>query len=179
MSDGWASLDRLEDHLWSRIERACSVSDDPWRLVALATIGQKGPQVRTVALRACDRSARAVEMHTDARTPKARQIGIDPRAQILLWDPNTQEQLRLSLDVEIVRGDRDRWSRIPEASRGNYGTDPTPGTPIAHQDAFDRTPALERHAALVGRIVEIDAVNLSSDPHLRAQWNGMWVWVAP
>lgn len=180
MSEGWASLDAVEAHLWDRLARAAADSDDPWRLVTLATVGRDGPQARTVALRGADRAAGTVEMHTDARTPKVDELHGDPRAQVLLWDEATQEQLRLSLRIAVVEADPRRWDRVPEGARGNYGTEPPPGTGIGGPEDYARAGEVEKFAALVGRVVAMDAVLLVREPHRRAMWDGRaWGWVSP
>ena len=181
MSDGWSDHAALERHLWDRLARAVAEADDPWRFVTLATMAGTGPQARTVGLRGADRDARTVEIHTDARTPKVDELRADPRAQILLWDAATQEQVRLSVTVTPVFADADRWARVPEGSRGNYGTDPQPGTPIPGAAAYGRAGDPARFAALVGRVARMDAVLLASDPHRRAVWTdgAGWAWVAP
>ena len=180
MSDPWGELDTLEAHVWNRLSHAAATSDDPIRIVALATAGPAGAQVRMVALRAASRAMRAVEVHTDLRTPKVGQVQDDPRAQILAWDPGARLQLRLSVRVEVIAGDPGRWSAVPEPARVNYGTIPPPGTPIPSPAAFDRAASIGRFAALRCHVREIDAVSLAHAPHrraiLRADGGG---WVAP
>lgn len=177
---GWASHPALEAHLWTRLDRAARHRDDPWRFVALATIGVDGPEVRTVGLRAADRSAATIEIHTDARTPKVDQLRAEGRAQLLFWDARTQEQLRLALDVRILDAPLSRWEDVPASARTNYGTTPAPGTPLTHPEAYTRDPSPNRFAALVGRVYRMDAVLLSSDPHRRAvRADDGWRWVAP
>ena len=177
---GWDDLAALERHLWDRLARAAGDGADAWRHVALATAGPDGPEARTVALRAADRAAGTVEVHSDARTPKVAQIGADPRAQLLLWDETTGEQLRVSVRMEVARADPARWAAVPAEARGNYGTEPAPGTPIDGPDDFRREPARAKHAALVGRVTAMDAVMLATDPHRRARLEGgRWRWVAP
>ena len=176
----WDALGPLEAHLWRRLARAAREASDPWRLVALATAGPGGPAARTVALRAADRAAGTVEIHTDARTPKVAALHADPRAEVLLWDDGTQEQLRLSVTIAVIEADPERWADVPEPARTNYGTTPAPGTPVAAPDGYRRDADRSRFAALVGRVVAIDAVCLAADPHRRAAWrDGTWRWVAP
>ena len=180
MSDEWATLAAVEDRLWARLVRAADDGDDPWRLVALATTGRGGPQVRTVALRAADRAEGVVEVHTDARAPKVGEVIADPRAQLLFWDEASQEQLRLSVVVAVTRGDPDRWFRIPDSARVNYATEPEPGAVIEAPDIVVRRPAPEKFAALVGSVWAADAVCLATDPHRRAVLrDGTWRWAAP
>ncbi|WP_308915814.1 pyridoxamine 5'-phosphate oxidase family protein [Jannaschia sp. LMIT008] len=180
MTSGWRDLAALDDHVWARLARAVARSDDPWRIVTLGTLDAAGPQMRMVGLRGADREAASVEVHTDARTPKVDELRADSRASLLLWDGGTQEQLRLTLRMEVIPADPIRWAAVPDVARGNYGTTPQPGTALAEPEAYGRDPAIERFAALSGTIVAMDAVWLAGDPHRRAQWrDGTWGWVAP
>ncbi|MEM7487803.1 MAG: pyridoxamine 5'-phosphate oxidase family protein [Pseudomonadota bacterium] len=180
MPDPWHDLAALEAHLWTRLIRGAADAADPFRLVAFATTGADGPEVRTVALRAADRGTATVEVHSDLRTAKVRALRDDPRAALLLWDAGTQEQLRLVLDVALVIADPARWDGIPEASRTNYGTDPAPGTPVPAPEAVTRRPDPARHVALVGQVLAMDAVSLAHTPHRRARFDSTGPrWIAP
>jgi hypothetical protein len=180
MSDPWHDLARLEDHLWARLARGAAEADDPFRLVALATTGAEGPEARMVGLRAADRGAGTVEVHSDRRTQKVHALAADPRAALLLWDGDTREQLRLTLRVSLVAADPRRWAEVPEGSRLNYGTDPAPGTAVAAPERVTRRPDVSRHVALLGVVEAMDAVSLAHDPHRRARFDAQGPrWVAP
>jgi hypothetical protein len=159
------------------LARGASEASDPFRFTVLATVGPEGPEARMVGLRMADRTARLVEVHSDARTAKVRAIAHDPRAALLLWDEATQEQLRLSVVIQAIPADPVRWAAIPEVGRLNYGTDPAPGTPVVAPEAVTRRPDIAQHMALRGRVVAMDAVSLAHDPHRRARFDasgGMW-----
>jgi hypothetical protein len=176
MSDPWADLGSLADHLWGVLE----AREGPARFVALATAGADGAELRTVALRGADRTRWTVEMASDRRTGKVRALERDPRAEVLLWDPAREEQVRLALTIELLSADAGRWARIPPEGRANYGTDPAPGTIVPDPETVTREPRIDRFVALVGEVRRIDAVSLAHDPHRRARlWNGGGAWVAP
>ncbi|MEM7709794.1 MAG: pyridoxamine 5'-phosphate oxidase family protein [Pseudomonadota bacterium] len=180
MPDPWHDLAALQAHLWDRLARGAARSDDPFRLVALATTGPDGPEARMVALRAADRAAGTVEVQSDRRTAKARALTGDPRAALLLWDAATQEQLRLTLSVTLIPADPDRWAAIPPDVRLNYGTDPAPGTPVPDPDMVTRRPDPARHLALLGHVRSMDAVSLTHAPHRRARLDADGArWIAP
>lgn len=180
MSDPFADLEALEAHVWERLAAGAADVDDPFRLVALATMGEGGPEARIVALRRADRALGEVEVHSDLRTAKVAALQRDPRAALLLWDAGTQVQLRLALDMLVVAADQGRWARVPEASRPNYGTDPAPGSPIERPENLARRPDIARFGALVGRVRRIDMLSLAHDPHRRAVFEGGSAgWVAP
>ncbi|MEM7643120.1 MAG: pyridoxamine 5'-phosphate oxidase family protein [Pseudomonadota bacterium] len=180
MPDPWQDLSALRTHLWDRLVRGAAQADDPFRIVAFATAGPDGPEARMVGLRAADREAGTVEIHSDRRTAKIRAVAEDPRAALLLWDPSTQEQLRLTLDITVIPADPARWAVIPSPSRLNYGTDPAPGTPVTAPEGVARRAIMDRHVALSGRVRSLDAVSLAHDPHRRARFyaeadGGRWV----
>lgn len=182
MSDPFARLDTLWLHVWERLAQGVAQSRDPFRFVTLATIGADGPEARTVGLRAADRDAGTVEVHSDLRTAKVRALRADPRAQLLFWDAATQVQIRISTRMTLMPAASDRWARIPEVARLNYGTDPAPGTPIDAPEDVTRTGDIARFIALSGRVTAIDVVSLAHDPHRRAMFgpNGADArWVAP
>ncbi len=182
MSDPWDDLGLLYSHLWTRLATGAAQSRDPFRLTVLATTGTGGPEARMVALRVADGDRAEVEIHSDLRTAKVDALRADSRAALLFWDPRTQIQIRLSARLSVNVADPERWTSIPDAARGNYGTDPAPGTPIAASDAYERTPRRARFAALRGAVYRIDAVSLGHDPHRRAVFDGPQMrgrWVAP
>ena len=182
MTDPWLGLDALGAHLWARLARGAADAGDPFRLTALATTGVDGPEARMVALRRADRASRGVELHSDLRTAKIAALRGDPRAALLFWDAGTQEQLRLSVVIEVLEAPRDRWDRVPDAARLNYGTDPPPGSALPRPETLTRTADRARFAALPGRVLRMDAVSLSHAPHRRAVFEGPDLagrWVAP
>ncbi|UWQ19001.1 pyridoxamine 5'-phosphate oxidase family protein [Jannaschia sp. M317] len=180
MSDPWQSLGTLRAHLWARLARGAAKADDPFRFTTLATLGAEGPEARIVGLRRA--GAGQVEVHSDLRTAKVTALRRDPRAALLFWDPDTQEQLRLSVRLTVFPADPSRWAAIPPEARLNYGTDPAPGTPIDDPDRLTRTPEAARHGTLTGPVLRMDAVSLAHDPHRRAVFEGpdlRGAWVAP
>lgn len=180
MTDPFDTLESLRAHIWDRLDRGVARSDDPFRFVTLATVGADGPEARTVGLRAADRKAGTVEVHSDVRTGKMRALHRDPRAEILLWDRKTQLQIRLAVTVTPIVADTQRWSRIPAAARLNYGTDPAPGSPVSAPEDVTRTAKSSRFVALSGQVQRMDIVSLAHDPHRRAQLIGLrGAWVAP
>lgn len=180
MSDPFADLRSLEAHVWERLKDGARDADDPFRLVTLATQGANGPEVRIVGLRRADRALAEVEVHSDLRTAKVAALRRDSRAALLLWDADARVQLRLGLDMRVVRADPERWARVPGSARLNYGTDPAPGTAIAAPEVLRRTPEMERFVALVGQVLRIDMLSLAHDPHRRAVFEGhAGRWVAP
>ena len=180
MSDPFDALEMLATHLWDRMLRGAAEAEDSFRLVALATAGQQGPEARMVGLRRADRAASEVEVHSDLRTAKVASLQVDPRAALLFWDPVERLQLRLAVEMRLLFGESGRWAQVPAEARTNYGTDPAPGTAVAAPEVVTRRPDPARFVALVGRVTAMDAVSLAHEPHRRACFDGSGGrWVAP
>jgi hypothetical protein len=123
----------------------------PLRKPSLATIGLEGePALRTVILRTADIGRRRLGFFTDARSPKVAQIGKEPRASVLFYDPRCDMQLRLSGRMEVRIGDEAAWAGAAPASRRAYLVVAPPGTsspkPVSGlpADAEGIIPPLER-----------------------------------
>ena len=162
---GW-----LSDAVWRQLDRGVADGQAPARHLALATVGSAGAEIRTVVLRSADRGAATLDVHTDAATPKVAQLRADPRASLMFWDPAENLQVRLRVRVSVIVGPEAEatWREVPEAARANYGSEPAPGTPIAHPDGYRAGVTQDRFAILRAAIAEIDAVHLGRTPHRRA-----------
>ncbi|WP_099823253.1 pyridoxamine 5'-phosphate oxidase family protein [Oceaniglobus indicus] len=172
--------------LWDLLAAGVADGDHPCRTGVLATTGIDGaPQARWVVLRRADARLAEVEVHTDSASEKIAELTRDPRAALSFWSPGDAVQLRLTLTMQILRGDavQDRWARIPPAGRMAYGGEPAPGTTIPAPE--DHTPGIRRarFCALVGTITRVDMVHLGQDRHRRALFAGhdgfAGRWLAP
>lgn len=182
MSDPWGDLSSLHAHLWERLHQGAASPNDPFRFTAFATTGEDGAEARMVGLRRAAPDRSLVEVHSDLRTAKIEALRRDPRAALLFWDAGAQVQLRLSLRCEVIVSDAGRWAAIPDQARGNYGTNPAPGTHMADPETLTRTAEVGRFAVISGQVLRMDAVSLSHDPHRRAVFSGPGLpgqWVAP
>lgn len=183
---------------WAELSLATEDPAHPWRLAGLATVGLDGaPRARTVVIRAVDPEHRLLLFHTDARSPKAGEIGRDPRASLLLYDPGRRTQLRgrglATLHRDDDRADR-LWSLANDPQRRAYRRPEPPGTPIdaagdslpepEGPDAWAR--ARERFLAVALEVDEWDWLELGEIKHRRARFawdraDGAWraEWIAP
>ncbi|MEM8630087.1 MAG: pyridoxamine 5'-phosphate oxidase family protein [Pseudomonadota bacterium] len=184
MSDTAPSLIGFLDLAWRIIEAGVADPKAPARQVVFATCGRGGaPGARILILRAADRAAGTVEVHTDLASAKVTELERDPRAALLFWDAGAQVQIRLTAACTVLRGPAvaDRWTRVPERSRRGYGVEPPPGTPIADPYAVTRPGAQARFAAIEARVEALEALQLGQDGHVRAaykrsdDWRGHWL----
>jgi hypothetical protein len=154
---------------WDTLEEGTRDRAAPARHIVLATTGPNGPEARLLVLRATDRSAGTLTLWTDAASAKTNQIAEDPRAALLVWDPETRFQIRLRARLTLRPGTPAEWSALPDAARALYGGAPAPGQPIPSPGAHRVTPDPARFTVLDATIHEIETLRLAT-PHERARF---------
>jgi hypothetical protein len=180
----WATtLEGLFDQAWLRLVRGVADRRAPARHPTFATVSpDRWPEARTVVLRAADRAAAMIEVHTDLQSSKVTALRANPRAALHIWEAGAHLQIRLSASVSILSGPEvaDIWARVPDPSRQSYGTVPAPGQPIA--TALDYAKPADPHSFAVLRcaVQQMDLVHLGPQ-HRRARflradgWAGQWL----
>jgi len=179
----YASLAAFYRVAWDQLGRGVADAKHPARTPTLATISANGfPAQRTIVLRAADRSAAEVEIHTDTLTPKVEELRVNNKASLHVWIRKSMLQLRLDVCFDILTGVdvMDRWNAVPPASRISYGTQPVPGQPIKEPFAYAKPAEQARFAVLRGQVQQIEVLYLGTK-HQRAlftradHWCGQWI----
>ena len=180
----WATdLSQLYTEVWLRLSRGVHDRHAPARHPTLATVTPDGrPQARTVVLRAADKLAGTLDIHTDLRSAKVRDLRATPFAALHVWDASAHLQMRLEVLVTILTGQdvAATWAGVPEASRLSYGSSPAPGQPIEQGLAYTKAPDPASFAVLRLSVQTVDALHLGPD-HRRARfdrvddWAGAWL----
>lgn len=180
----WASdLSEIHAQVWARVLRGVHDRRAPTRNPTMATVTPDGrPQVRTVVLRAADKQASNLEIHTDLHSTKVTELISTPFASLHVWDTAAHLQLRLEANVTILKGEEvaEIWTRVPEASRSSYGGSPAPGQPIPEALAYNKVPDPASFAVLQLSVHTIDVLHLGQR-HRRARfersanWEGVWL----
>lgn len=180
-----SELARFLDLAWELLAAGVADADHPMRLVALATVDAEGrPQARCVVLRAADRTAAQLDLHTDSATAKVAELARNPEAALLAWSEPDRLQIRANGRVAIETGAavRPLWDAVPPGSRVSYGTRPAPGSPIAGPYAYDKPADPERFAVLRLTVDRLDLVHLP-ERHRRARFDRSdgfaGTWLAP
>lgn len=180
----WAcDLSQLYVEVWLRLTRGVHDRHAPARHPTLATVTPEGrPQARTVVLRAADKAAGTLDIHTDFRSAKVRALRATPFAALHVWDASAHLQLRVEARVTLLTGQDVAaiWAGVHEASRLSYGSTPAPGQQIAQ--ALDYTKASDPRSFVVLRlhVTTVDALHLGPN-HRRARfdrendWEGVWL----
>ena len=182
----WAcDLSQLYAEVWLRLTRGVHDRHAPARHPTLATVSPDGrPQARTVVLRAADKSAGTLDIHTDLRSAKVGDLRAIPFAALHVWDASAHLQMRLEGSVTVLTGQEVAaiWAGVPDASRLSYGSTPAPGQPIAQALEYMKGSDPASFAVLRLSVLTIDALHLGPD-HRRARFDGIngWVgaWLAP
>lgn len=177
------SLTEFYSLAWDQLGRGVAESKHPARTPTLATISANGfPTQRTVVLRAADRLASEIEIHTDALTPKVEELSENNKAALHVWIRKSMLQLRLEVCFDVLTGLEvaDRWNAVPPASRISYGTQPIPGQPIRGPFNYEKPAEQARFAVLRGQVQQIEVLYLGTK-HQRAlykridDWCGYWI----
>jgi pyridoxamine 5'-phosphate oxidase len=175
-------LPMLEAMIWTELDRAVrgigapGRPAHPWRRAAFATVGEDGPEVRSVVLRDIQVDRRELVFYADARSPKVAQLRADPRGQLLCWSEPMGWQLRLRCRVEVATDGLDvttRWARIRHRPAAHDYLSPlAPGSPL-EAPAAPLAPerVRESFAVLTARIEAIDWLELHAQGHRRARFS--------
>ncbi|MGJ3232064.1 MAG: pyridoxamine 5'-phosphate oxidase family protein [Oceanicaulis sp.] len=104
------------------LSRAANEKKSPLRWPVLATRGEAFPGARMLVVRAFDRQARTIELHTDARSAKIAELKRDPSCALLFFDKASMVQLRIDAQAEILIGDAAgaAFARAPHSSLDDY-----------------------------------------------------------
>jgi pyridoxamine 5'-phosphate oxidase len=174
-------LPMLEAMIWTELDRAVrgigapGRPAHPWRRAAFATVGEDGPEVRSVVLRDIQVDRRELVFYADARSPKVAQLRADPRGQLLCWSEPMGWQLRLRCRVEVATDGLDvttRWARIRHRPAAHDYLSPlAPGSPL-EAPAAPLAPerVRESFAVLTARVEAIDWLELHAQGHRRARF---------
>ena len=154
---------------WATLEAGLSDRAAPARHIVLATIGADGPEARLLVLRGADPATGTLTLWTDAATAKVRDLAADPRAALLVWDPDARLQIRLRARIALRPGTPAEWQALPDAARALYGGTPAPGLPLAAPEDHVPVPDPARFTILTATIEEIETLRLGS-PHERARF---------
>jgi hypothetical protein len=190
------SLNDIERDIVSRLEDAAKNRKSPMHT---PVIGTADADVRVMVLREFDRTAWAMRLHTDARSPKAITIAGGSPVGVLLYDAAEKIQIRAkgtgrietNTDAAAAAWNAStnfaRRCYLAEAAPGDSSPKPTSGLPEwiegEQPTAEQVAPAQGNFAILMIELNHIDWLYLANSGHRRAQfhkessgsWNGSWV----
>ena len=181
-------LPDIEHAVWRELDAAVHRHEPPhaWRVGVLATRDGEGVDARSVVLREFDAAARTLLIYTDARSPKAHQLGVHAQGVLVLWSAALGWQLRLRLALELQTdglGVASRWARLkltPAAQ--DYLSPMPPGSTLDHPAAAlaPERQSREHFAVIAAQVQSVDWLELDARGHRRAVFEGgLRRWVSP
>lgn len=183
MSEWYTELQSTLDHVWQLLTRATADRRSPVRTPVLATTGPDGvPDARVVVLRAATRSTGTLDVYTDKRSKKVKDLESHPTATFCAWVPKADLQIRIT-SLALIRSGTDilpLWQSMSTPARRVYGGMPAPGVLLAHPSEFGVQPDPAALAVLRCEISRIETLHLGRDLHRRARfcredaWQGSW-----
>lgn len=196
-------LDLSFSKAWHLIEPGVSKRNSPAHTPVVATVdGQGHPQVRIMVLREANRRTRRLRFHTDVRTAKCSEIGVNQAASVLMYDAKEKLQLRLSGSAHIETASEivdtawrsstpfARRCYMAESAPGAVSAEPTSGLPdwIEGKQPTEAQllGARDNFAILWFDVRAIEWLYLANAGHRRAKWewdeaSGLWSgqWLVP
>lgn len=201
-------LEAVLADVWRRLAVAADDRGSQFRTPVLATLTQDGlPSARVVILRSADPAARVLEIYSDARSQKIRELELQPSASLLFYDSTALIQLRLTVRVTVLSDSATvtrAWEALGQHSRRDYQALSAPASPLAAPGSGladspmeqDSTPEQDEAGeqdetgrrnfrVLSARVESLDWLRLSNQGHRRARfsWNGPVVseatWLVP
>ena len=183
-------------HAWALLVRGGVDRKSPLHTPAVCSVDGDGlPQARVMVLRKADPAAATLRFHTDARSPKTRELDGRPVA-VLAYHPAEQVQLRLAGTAQLLTDGAQvdgiwqqstlfaRRCYLAEAAPGTLLPGPASGLPAwiegQQPTAEQIVPARANFAVVMVVVAAIDWLHLANSGHRRAQfrsrdgWAGAW-----
>ncbi len=177
-------LPAIEAAAWRELAASVHDKDHAWRVAVLATQGEAGADARSVMLREVDAGARTLVFFSDARSAKVRQIEVQPAGTMVLWSAALAWQLRLAVELEVVRSGlavSSRWATLkmtPAAQ--DYLSPLPPGSTLAEPHPLPERGTREHFAVIKARVLRLDWLELHAQGHRRALFDAQGPrWVVP
>jgi pyridoxamine 5'-phosphate oxidase len=172
-----ADLTELHAEIWRMLSRGAADAKDDLHWPGLTTVdAQHRPQSRIVVLRAARASEHELEIHTDARSLKVRELTHHPHASLLFYRPRSRAQIRVQALTQLHHHDalaEQRWRALGEAGQTLYCSNTTPGSPLESPEQA-LTPALTPELGLANFVVitlqvqSLEWLELARPVHRRA-----------
>jgi pyridoxamine 5'-phosphate oxidase len=167
--------------VWDALRAGAGAGRSPFSVLQAATVGVDGnPKVRTIVLRDANEDLARLSFHTDIRSEKVRELRERPAISLHGYDSGQLVQIRMEGTTSFVADEAEKmavWKssrprtlilyRSPLAS-GSVIDDPA--QPAA-KDAANPMLGYENFCLVHVSVRHIDYLDLSSEPHKRAQFH--------
>lgn len=179
--------DEIRHQIWKELGRATQDRHHAWRTPVLATVCESNQvNARTVVLRSADQMNDALQIFTDARSPKVVEIAQMSNAIFVFWSSRLSWQLRVRVDMTALTSGQTvnaLWERVKHsASAGDYLSPLAPGSlqNPDYSESVKTNQKVPHFSVLTARVIEIDWLELASTGHRRARiTSDTWEWLTP
>lgn len=124
------SLLSIEADSWKRIEEGCTTHKHDFHTPVIATVSDGIPTLRTVVLRKVWTAERKLAFHTDVRSKKIKQLGVNDAIGWLFYSSKDRIQIKLNGSVSIENNSvttKESWQKTSCSSRKCYLAEQAPG----------------------------------------------------
>lgn len=179
-------LRTIERNCWNLLETGVLQNRHPFHTGALANLGVKGINIRTVVLRDAVTAEKKLTFYTDIRSGKWREIEQQSEVSWLFYDTVAQIQIRLSGIAALHQNDKladIAWAKTNTANQRNYLSIFPPSTEILYpQDELQEEPdtvdftktitdnGRKNFGVVVTDVVWMEWLWLNKEGHLRANF---------
>jgi hypothetical protein len=170
------------------LETGATNRHSPAHTAVVATLGTDGaPSQRVMILRHVDMQGRKLRFHTDSRSSKVASLDRGSAASVLVYDPDTKIQLRLSGQAWIETDSAEvdaaweastllaRRCYMAGAGPGDVSLRPTSGLPEwiegKQPEGEQIAPARPNFALLLFEFDRLEWLYLANQGHRRALWH--------
>ncbi len=173
---------------WAMLADGAASGRAAFHTPVLATLGDRGPEARTVVLRAAEPDTRVVVCHTDQRSPKVAELDSRPVVAWVFYDREAKIQLRLRGHATLHHRDElaaARWHASRPGSRTCYQNPYAPGAGVGAPELALPDPDSDGYAnftVVQCTVDDMDWLYLHAAGHRRARfewrsgrWHGRWV----
>ncbi len=179
------ALQDIDSAIWCELSACPHDRTHAWRVPVLATTEVGGdPDARTIVLRDVLETPRRLRFFTDARSPKVAQLAFRKRGVLVMWSPALSWQLRVQVQLEVLRDTAEvasRWRQLRQSRAAlDYLCVAAPGSALPA--AAESPPqAGDGHFAIIDAAIEaIDWLELSAHGHRRARFDAAGApWIQP
>jgi pyridoxamine 5'-phosphate oxidase len=172
-----ADLTELHAEIWRMLGRGAADAKGDLHWPGFTTVdAQHRPQSRIVVLRAVRPSERELEIHTDARSLKVRELERQPHASLLFYRPRSRAQIRVQALARLHYRDdlaQQRWSALGPAGQTLYCTPVVPGTALESPEQALTSPqpadqGLANFVVITLQVQSLEWLELARPVHRRA-----------
>lgn len=180
----------IRQRIWMELQRATQDRHHEWRTPMLATVGADSlPQARAVVLRHADSKLHQLQIYTDGRSPKVKELAAKPDAVLVFWSKQLSWQLRVRAVTSVQHSGPEVtavWARVSQsAAAGDYLSACAPGDAlptgnVASAAKAGLQPQPHHLAVITAQVQEMDWLELARSGHRRAVCSAdRWDWRVP